>query len=86
MRESLYSLLGKGMRLRRIILLVTVALLTLCWAWHRSESMMRQSERKQASSRLLLSHPIFCLLAAVAAAVVLGVLGPIKVVQPPTSQ
>jgi hypothetical protein len=44
------------------------------------ESMMRQSEAKQTSSRLLLSHPIVCLLAAVAAVVVLGVLGPIKVV------
>jgi hypothetical protein len=34
----------------------------------------------RAASRLLLSHPIVCLLAAVAAVVVLGVLGPIKVV------
>src|SRR4051794_22888597 len=41
---------------------------------------MRQSETKRASSRLLLSHPIVCLLAAMAAGVVLGVLGPIKVV------
>jgi hypothetical protein len=42
--------------------------------------MMRQSETIQAISRRLVSHPIFCLLAAVAAVVVLGVLGPIKVV------
>jgi acid phosphatase type 7 len=43
--------------------------------------MMRESETKRAASRLLLSHPIVCLLAALAAAVVvLGVLGPIKVV------
>jgi hypothetical protein len=42
---------------------------------------MRQSETMRAASRLLLSHPIFCLLAALAAAVVvLGVLGPLKVV------
>jgi len=34
----------------------------------------------RAASRLLLSHPIVCLLAALAAGVVLGVLGPIKVV------
>jgi hypothetical protein len=34
----------------------------------------------RAASRLLLSHPIVCLLAALAAVVVLGVLGPIKVV------
>jgi len=40
---------------------------------------MRQSETMRAASRLLLSHPIVCLLAALAAAVV-GVLGPIKVV------
>jgi hypothetical protein len=40
---------------------------------------MRQSETMRAASRLLLSHPIFCLL-AVLAAVVLGVLGPLKVV------
>jgi hypothetical protein len=44
------------------------------------DSMMRQSETKQTSSRLLLSHPIVCLLAALAAVVLLGVLGPIKVV------
>ncbi len=43
--------------------------------------MMRHSETMRAASRLLLSHPIVCLLAAlVAAVVVLGVLGPIKVV------
>jgi acid phosphatase type 7 len=43
--------------------------------------MMRESETMRAASRLLLSHPIVCLLAALAAAVVvLGVLGPIKVV------
>src|SRR5215212_7424188 len=43
---------------------------------------MRQSETMRAASRLLLSYPIVCLLAALAAAViVLGVLGPIKVVQ-----
>jgi hypothetical protein len=41
---------------------------------------MRQSETMRAASRLLLSHPIVCLLAALAAGVVLGVLGPIKVV------
>jgi acid phosphatase type 7 len=41
---------------------------------------MRHSETMRAASRLLLSHPIVCLLAALAAAVVLGVLGPIKVV------
>src|SRR5215218_8806264 len=41
---------------------------------------MRKSETMRAASRLLLSHPIFCLLAALAAGVVLGVLGPIKVV------
>jgi hypothetical protein len=34
----------------------------------------------RAASRLLLSHPIFCLLAVLAAVVVLGVLGPLKVV------
>jgi len=33
----------------------------------------------RAASRLLLSHPIFCLLAVLAAVVVLGVLGPLKV-------
>jgi hypothetical protein len=42
--------------------------------------MMRQSETMRAVSRLLLSHPIGCLLAVLAAVVVLGVLGPIKVV------
>jgi acid phosphatase type 7 len=42
---------------------------------------MRHSQTMRAASRLLLSHPIVCLLAALAAAVVvLGVLGPIKVV------
>jgi hypothetical protein len=41
---------------------------------------MRKSETMRAASRLLLSHPIFCLLAVLAAGVVLGVLGPIKVV------
>jgi lysyl oxidase len=40
---------------------------------------MRQSETMRAASRLLLSHPIVCLLAALAAAVV-GVVGPIKLV------
>src|SRR5215208_6271723 len=43
--------------------------------------MMRHSEKMRASSRRLLSHPIVCLLAALAAVVVvLGVLGPTKVV------
>ena len=42
---------------------------------------MRHSETMRAASRLLLSHPIVCLLAALAAAVVLGVLGPIQVVK-----
>ena len=41
--------------------------------------MMRQSETMRAASRLLLSHPIVCLFAALAAVVVLGVLGPLKV-------
>src|SRR5215216_6690574 len=41
---------------------------------------MRKSETMRTASRLLLSHPIVCLLAALVAAVVLGVLGPIKVV------
>jgi hypothetical protein len=41
---------------------------------------MRHSETMRAASRLLLSHPIVCLLAVLAAGVVLGVLGPIKVV------
>jgi acid phosphatase type 7 len=43
--------------------------------------MMRESETMRAASRLLLSYPIVLLLAALAAVVVLGVLGPIKVVQ-----
>ena len=43
--------------------------------------MMRHSETMRAAPRLLLSHPIVCLLAAFAAVVmVVGVLGPIKVV------
>ena len=42
--------------------------------------MVRQSETMQAASRLLLSHPIVCLLATLAAVVVVGVLGPLKVV------
>jgi Calcineurin-like phosphoesterase len=42
---------------------------------------MRHSETMRAVSRLLLSHPIVCLLAALAAAVVLGVLGPLNVVR-----
>jgi expansin (peptidoglycan-binding protein) len=42
--------------------------------------MMRHSETMRAASRLLLSYPIVCLLAVLAAGVVLGVLGPIKVV------
>jgi Calcineurin-like phosphoesterase len=41
---------------------------------------MRQSETMRAASRLLLSHPIVCLLAALAAVVVVAVLGPLKVV------
>jgi hypothetical protein len=42
---------------------------------------MRKSETMRAAPRLLVSHPIVCLLAALAAAVVvLGVLGPLKVV------
>jgi hypothetical protein len=40
---------------------------------------MRKSETMRAASRLLLSHPILCLLAVLAAVVVLGVLGPLKV-------
>jgi hypothetical protein len=40
---------------------------------------MRKSETMRAASRLLLSHPIFCLLAVLAAVVVLGVLGPLTV-------
>src|SRR5215212_2264140 len=42
--------------------------------------MMRHTETIQAISRLQVSHPIVCLFAAFAAVVVLGVLGPIKVV------
>src|SRR5215217_227909 len=42
--------------------------------------MMRHSETIQAIFRLQVSHPIVCLFAAFAAVVVLGVLGPIKVV------
>jgi hypothetical protein len=42
--------------------------------------MMRQSGTMRAASRLLVSHPIVCLFAALAAVVVVGVLGPIKVV------
>lgn len=41
---------------------------------------MRKSQTMRAASRLLLSHPIFCLLAALAAVVVLGVLSPLKVI------
>jgi hypothetical protein len=40
---------------------------------------MGKSETMRAASRLLLIHPIFCLLAVLAAVVVLGVLGPLKV-------
>ena len=40
---------------------------------------MRKSETMRAAPRLLVSHPIVCLLAGLAAVVVLGVLGPIKV-------
>src|SRR5918994_4830053 len=43
------------------------------------ETMMRHSETMRAASRLLLNHPIVCLLAALAA-VVLVVLGPLRVV------
>jgi hypothetical protein len=43
-------------------------------------SIMPQSGTIRVASRLLLSHPIFCLLAVLAAVVVLGVLGPLKVV------
>ena len=47
----------------------------------REESIMPQSETMRVASRLLRSHPIVCLLAALAAVVVvLGVLGPIRVV------
>src|SRR5918999_3846165 len=42
--------------------------------------MMRQSETMRAALRLPLSHSIVCLLAALAAVVVLGVLGPLRVV------
>jgi hypothetical protein len=41
---------------------------------------MRKSETMRAASRLLLSHPIVCLLAVLAAVMVLGVLGPLEVV------
>src|SRR5215212_10365784 len=42
---------------------------------------MRQSDTMRAPPRLLLSHPILCLLAVLAAVMmVVGVLGPIKVV------
>ena len=41
---------------------------------------MRQSETMRAAPRLLLSYPIFCLLAALVAVMVVVVLGPIKVV------
>src|SRR5918999_927509 len=44
------------------------------------DTMVRQSGTMQAASRLLLSHPIVCLLAALVVVVVVGVLGPIKVV------
>src|SRR5918993_5421633 len=40
---------------------------------------MRKSETMRAASRLLLSHPIFCLLAVLAALVAVGVLYPIRV-------
>src|SRR5919112_385107 len=42
--------------------------------------MMRQSETMRAALRLPLSHPIVCLLAALAAVVVLEVIGPLNVV------
>ena len=42
--------------------------------------MMRQSETMRAASRLLLSHSIICLLAVLAAVVLLVVLAPIRVV------
>ena len=42
--------------------------------------MMRQTETMRAAPRLLLSHPIVCLLAALAAVVVLEVIGPLNVV------
>ena len=41
---------------------------------------MRQTETMRAAPRLLLSHPIVCLLAALAAVVVLEVIGPLNVV------
>src|SRR5215212_6534045 len=41
---------------------------------------MRHLEPMRAAPRLLVSHPTLCLLAALAAGVVVGVLGPIKVV------
>jgi hypothetical protein len=41
---------------------------------------MRKSETMRAAPRPLVSHPIVCLLAALAAVTVVGVLGPIKVV------
>ena len=40
---------------------------------------MRQTETMRAAPRLLLSHPIVCLLAALAAVVVLEVIGPLNV-------
>jgi hypothetical protein len=43
--------------------------------------MMRQSETMRAALRLPLSHPIVCLLAALAAVVVLVVIGPLSVVR-----
>jgi hypothetical protein len=43
--------------------------------------MMRHSETMPAASRLLLSHPIVCLLAVMAAVVVLEVIGPLDVVR-----
>jgi hypothetical protein len=42
---------------------------------------MRQSETMRAALRLPLSHPILCLLAALAAVVVLEVIGPLSVVR-----
>src|SRR5829696_6302666 len=44
------------------------------------KTMMRESETMRAASRLLLSHPIVCLLAALAAVAVLEVIGPLNVV------
>jgi hypothetical protein len=43
--------------------------------------MMRQSETMRAALRLPLRHPIVCLLAALAAVVVLSVIGPLNVVR-----